>query len=455
MKRFCSILFLIFSLFFLSDLRVFTEEKIFEPADFKERRDKLSSIISNGVAIISNAAGLMGRRGPNPGFYYLTGVDVPEAKLILIPKEIAARTLHPESWPTTIYLPSRNPRWGVWDDPQLFAGEEAVRVTGIENNADLSIFFSDLAKLGEITEIVYLSYGTAVESPLGLPQDLQFVESIKKILPGVKIKNLLPFIDELRWKKSVKEIEIMKKASAITVEAFKEAARMTKPGIYEYEIEALVSYIFRKNGAQGAAFTIIGSGPNSCILHHMKNDRQAKDGELLVIDIGPIYKSLSMDLTRTIPVSGKFSVEQRKIYSIVLEAQRKAISIVKPGVTLADVHQTAMEVIDQAGYGKYFIHGTSHSLNGGSPYGRRSFGLRSPEMLGKYRMDIYFAADNPLQPGSVFTVEPGIYIPEKNLGIRIEDDILVTENGFEILTQNAPKEIEEIEKLMKEKPLIK
>jgi len=162
---------------------------------------------------------------------------------------------------------------------------------------------------------------------------------------------------------------------------------------------------------------------------------------------------MSTDLTRTIPVSGVFSPEQRKIYNIVLKAQKRAISIVKPGVTLADVHKAAFEVIDAAGYGKYFIHGTSHTLNGG-PHSRPStIGLSLSGMFGQYRMNRYYTWDNPLVPGSMFTIEPGIYIPEKNLGIRIEDDILVTENGYEILTKDAPKEIDEIEKLMKEKTI--
>jgi len=443
MKKIISLLFLFFFLMGVIYLnqKTYSQEREYGSSDFKERRDKLLSLISDGVAVISNSSGISGRTRTNPEFYYLTGVDVPDAKIILIPLEIAEKTSNPESWKTTLYLPPKDPRKGVWDDPELFPGEEAMKETGIENTADINVFNSDLAKLSSITDTIYLAYGTQV----------QFVENIKKIMPNVKIKNISPFLDEMRWSKSAKEIEIMKKACGLTVEAFKEVGRFTRPEVYEYEVEALVNYIFRKNGAEGAAFTIIGSGPNSCILHHMKNDRKMEDGELLVVDIGVVYKSLSTDLTRTIPVSGKFSPEQKKIYQIVLEAQKKAISIVKPGVTLAEVHKAAMDVIDEAGYGKYFIHGTSHSLNGGSPYKPTTLGLKLTGMYGKYRMNNYFAADNSLLPGCMFTIEPGIYIPEKNLGIRIEDDILVTEIGHEILTKNAPKEIDEIEDLMKEK----
>jgi Xaa-Pro aminopeptidase len=381
----------------------------------------------------------------------LTGVDTPGAKLVLIPNEIASRSNHPEFWKTTLYIPSKNPRGGVWDDMELYPGEEAEKETGIENTANISTFSSHVARLGNITDTIYLSLSSDVMSLEQLPSNLEFVNSIKKILPHIRIKNLSPILDDMRWKKSPKEISVMKKAVDITVEAFKEAARFTKPGVYEYEVESIINYIFRRKGSQRAAFLIIASGPNSCILHHMNNDRLMRDGDLLKIDVGTIYESMSTDLTRTIPVSGKFSSEQRKIYEIVLKANKKAISTVRPGVTLADVHKTAYEVIDEAGYGKYFIHGTSHTLNGGPHAKPTSIGLTLSGMFGQYEMNRYYSLDNPLVPGTMFTIEPGIYIPEKNLGIRIEDDILVTENGYEVLTEGAPKDIDAIEKLMQEK----
>jgi Xaa-Pro aminopeptidase len=261
---------------------------------------------------------------------------------------------------------------------------------------------------------------------------------------GARIKDLTPIFGDLRWAKSAKEIEIMKKACAITAEAFKESARIAKPGVWEYQIEALCDYVFRRDGCDGNAFLIIGSGPNSVILHHSSNDRQMKDGDLAVLDIGAIYHAATTDLTRTIPVSGVYSPEQKKVYTVVLEAQKKAISMVRPGVTLAQLHDAAMGVIAKAGYGKYFIHFLSHTLFGGVADKRSSLGLSNPARL----------SDKPLEPGCMFTIEPGIYIPEKGLGVRIEDDILVTADGCEILTKDAPKEIDEIEKLMKERPVI-
>jgi Xaa-Pro aminopeptidase len=180
----------------------------------------------------------------------------------------------------------------------------------------------------------------------------------------------------------------------------------------------------------------------------MSNDRRMAEGELLLIDIGNVYCGMSDDLTRTIPVSGKFTPEQRKVYEIVLEAQKAAIAMVKPGVTLAQVHAAARQVIADAGYGKYFIHGTSHTLNGGNSANPLHLGiLRSDQPFDRYAAD-----DVPVEPGTMFTIEPGIYIPEKALGIRIEDSVLVTADGCEILTADAPKEVSEIESLMKEAP---
>ncbi len=436
---------------FATTLAATTIDKGFSSLDYKERRERLSTQIADGVAIVVNYSGVLARTRTDQEFLYLTGVETPGAKLILIPKEIAAKSDFPEFWRTTLYLPSKNPRGGVWDDMELFPGKKAEKETGVENTENLDTFFSHVARLGNITDTIYLSLNSNALSLEQLPSNLELISSIKNILPQVKIKNLSPILDDMRWKKSPKEIEVMKKAVDITVEAFKEAARFTKPGLYEYEIEALINYIFRMKESQRAAFLIIASGPNSYILHHMNNDRKMEKEDLLKIDVGTVYETMSTDLTRTIPVSGKFNPEQRKIYEIVLKANEKAISIVKPGVTLAEVHRAAFEVIDAEGYAEYFIHGTSHTLNGGPHAKPESIGLSLSGTFGQYEMNRYYAQDNPLVPGSMFTIEPGIYIPEKNIGIRIEDDILVTETGYEVLTEAAPKEIDAIEKLMQEK----
>ena len=414
----------------------------FSAAEFTERRQALLSEAGDGVVLLD--AALFPAE-----FSYLTGLQNRAAKLLLIPEGIAAKTPKPQVWLTTLYLPPKSPQAGIWDDPVLAAGDDTLSSTGIRNNAPVSDFWSDVSKVGFITDTIYIPFRPNPGDPERLPDDLKFVDQVRRLIPQVTVKNLLPILGRRRWAKTPAEIEVMRRACAVVTEAFREAARIARPGLYEYEVEAAINYAFRKLGSERPAFLIIGSGPNSCILHHMKNDRRIGEGELLLMDIGNVYCGMSDDLTRTIPATGKFTPEQKKVYETVLQAQKAAIAIVKPGVTLAQVHETARRVIADAGYGKYFIHGTSHTLNGGTS--------ANPLHLGTWRTepppDRYAADDVPVEAGTMFTIEPGIYIPEKSLGIRIEDSVLVTADGCEVLTASAPKEIVDIEKLMKENPV--
>jgi Xaa-Pro aminopeptidase len=197
----------------------------------------------------------------------------------------------------------------------------------------------------------------------------------------------------------------------------------------EYEVEAALEYEFRRNGAERPGFpSIVGSGPFSTVLHYDKSERRMQAGEVVVVDVGAEYGGYSGDVSRTYPVSGKFSPRQREIYQIVLDAQKAAIAKVKPGARISDLHQAAMGYIRSKGYDKYFIHGTSHHIG----------------------LDVHDVGETsrPLEPNMVITVEPGIYIPEEQIGIRIEDDVLVTPTGYRVLS-TFPKEISEIEALVK------
>ncbi len=405
---------------------------------FADYREKLAALIPDGVAVLE------GRE-----YGWLTGVYNADAKLIFVPPSIAAQTPAPEAWKTTLYLPPKDPRAGVWDDPRLSYGDDVLKATGLENSAPQAAFSADIARLSSITNTVYVPYrGLPLPSGAEIPATLRLYDTVVRLLPGLRIKNLAPILDDLRWAKHQAEVEIMRRSCAITAEAFMEAARLAAPRLYESDLDAAASYVMRRHGAQHT-FLIIGAGPNSCVLHHSDNDRRLETGDMVVIDIGNTYGTMGTDLTRTIPASGRFTAEQRKVYDVVLEAQRTAIAIVKPGVTLAEVHRTAREVIERAGFGKYFIHGTSHTLNGGSAFEapdplRRGL-LYKPDPRSRY------AADNrPAREGTMFTIEPGIYIPERNLGVRIEDSILVTKDGCEILTGAAPKDAPALEKLMRE-----
>ena len=409
--------------------------------EFSQRREKLMAETRDAVIIVDGAL------SPSE-FTYLTGVSSRGGKLILIPPQAARRSPNPEYWQTTIYLPPDPPRVGVWDDYVLSPGDDTKTPTGIENNAPESAFMADVAKIGQIAETVYIPFRQTASDPGQLPPDLKFVQQVQMVHPDIRIKNLLPILDRMRWQKTAAQIEVMRQACDITTEAYKEAARYMRPGLYEYEIDGLVDYIFRRNAVDEAAFLIIGSGPNSCILHHMTNDRQIGDSELVVLDIGAVMGNISTDLTRTIPSSGTYTDEQKDVYQVVLKANKAAIDMVRPGITLNQIHWAAKKIIADAGYGKYFMHGTCHGLNGGNASNPLNAGISLPKEIGRYD-----TSDVPLKPGSMFTIEPGIYIPEKSLGIRIEDDILVTSNGREVLTAAAPKEIADIEKLMKEEPV--
>lgn len=242
--------------------------------------------------------------------------------------------------------------------------------------------------------------------------------------------------------KSASEIEIMRKAVNITAEAQREAMRSLKPGIYEYQLQALIEYVFRVNGAGGLAFPcIIGSGINSVILHWMENSKLIEDGDMVVVDIGSEYGMYGSDITRTYPASGKYTPRQKEIYELVLKANEEAIKMVAPGVEFGDISKRVDEILGEgmveAGLidnknevKKYYYHGLGHHIGLANARGTA---------LGK------------LEPGMVLTIEPGVYIREEKLGVRIEDDVLVTETGYEVLSKNAPKTVAEIEKMMSEK----
>ncbi|HEU4436426.1 MAG TPA: M24B family metallopeptidase, partial [candidate division Zixibacteria bacterium] len=226
------------------------------------------------------------------------------------------------------------------------------------------------------------------------------------------------------------ELTVMQRAIDITGEGFKKAALAVKSGMTERDVQDIIENEFKVRGARRLAFpSIVATGKNTTTLHYTRNDAIVKEGDLFLMDIGAEFDHYAADVSRTIPVSGKFSPAQRKIYEIVLKAQNAAMAKVKPGAYVReDVHAEAKRVIEEAGYGEYFIHNTSHFIG----------------------LDVHDVGDygSPLKAGMVISVEPGIYFPEQGIGVRIEDDVLVTKNGFKLLTGHIPREVDEIEKLM-------
>ena len=265
-------------------------------------------------------------------------------------------------------------------------------------------------------------------------------KEVEQRFAGLRVKNALPLFGKFREVKSEAELQLMKKSIELTRNGLLRAFSDCKPDKWEYELQADIEYEMTRGGADFPSWTpIVGSGENSLILHYDENHRQMQSGDLVVIDIGAEYDGYACDITRTIPVSGKFSKAQAEVYSVVLRAQEEVIRIVKPGISMKDMDRKASEVIKQAGYGKFIRHGVTHPVG----------------------IDVHdIWASDTLRVGMVITVEPGIYIPTdadsikpeyRGFGIRIEDDLLVTESGCEVMTKDVPKEISEIEALIKKK----
>ena len=377
----------------LSVLPLLAIEK--EPlAEYKERRERLEQRIKGNVLVLRAAPEEeLVEYQQERNFYYLTGFDEPNAILLL-----DAASTPPED---VLFLPERKPLEERWTGAKLGPGPEAETATGFSKVLPVSEFDATLKKASERAKSVY------------------------------GVKEVVNDIAHLRQTKSPTEVALLEKAVRITLKGQEAAARTIAPGVMEYEVEAALEYEFRRNGAERPGFpSIVGSGPFSTILHYDKNTRRMESGDVVVVDIGAEWGGYSADVTRTYPVSGKFSPRQREIYQIVLDAQKAAMAKIRPGVTFRDIHQASSSYIRSKGYEKYFIHGTSHHIG----------------------LEVHDAGstERPLEPNMVITVEPGIYIGEEQLGIRIEDDVVVTPSGYRMLS-TFPKEIDEIEALVQKR----
>ena len=359
--------------------------------EYHARRERLAQRIKGNAVVLRAAPDQeLVKYKQEENFYYLTGFDEPNAIFLL-----DAASNPPQEF---LFLPDRKPAEERWTGAKLGPGPEAEKVTGFARVLSTSEFEATLKKVSEHAKSVY------------------------------DLKDVAGDIAYLRQVKSPTELDLLEKAIDITVKGQLATARTIAPGVMEYEVEAALEYEFRRNGSERPGFpSIVGSGPYSTVLHYDKSERRMQAGDLVVVDIGAEYGGYSADVTRTFPVSGKFTPRQREIYQIVLDAQKAAMAKVKPGARISDLHQAAMGYIRSKGYDKYFIHGTSHHI-----------GLEVHDVGETSRV---------FEPNMVVTVEPGIYIPEEQLGVRIEDDVLVTPNGYRVLS-NFPKEPSEIEAVL-------
>jgi Xaa-Pro aminopeptidase len=355
-------------------------------------------------------------------FFYLTELETPDAVLLLAPGQAE---------PAILFLPPRVPEQEVWTGLRLGPGPEAARLSGISAVLPLEALDSVASALVERTRgPVY----TVLRRP-GADTALA-VRWARRA--GREVADLAPVLDSLRVVKDEAELQRLRRAVAITVQAHREAMRALKPGLREYQVEAIVEYTFRNLGADRVGFpSIVASGPNATTLHYDVNRRTIQEGDLVVLDIGAEYGQYTADVTRTLPASGRFSPRQRAVYDLVLATQQATMEAVRPGTTIRELNAVARRFMREHSGGicgakpcdAFFVHGVSHWL-----------GMRVHD-VGDY--------NQPLVPGMVLTIEPGIYLPEEALGVRIEDDVLVTPTGFELLSSGAPRTAAEIEAMMR------
>jgi len=394
--------------------------------EYRARRAKLTSQLDGPLVVF----GYTGNEDPSEfavffqekNFYYLTGDDEPGGAVLLIPDPPAGKSL---TGPREIlYLPPRNPAVEHWEGPRMGPDDPGIaEKTGF---AKVEVFANLRGKLEDLAKI-YPTFYTLLpgQQEEGYPHLHNWSDWLKRTVPGANIRDASPTIDAMRQVKSPDELALMRKAIDASIDAHLDAMKRMRPGLFEYQVAARMKEIHEFEGCSRESYApIVGTGFNSTVLHYSTLDAQIKDGDVVVLDVGGEYGGYAADITRTLPANGKFTPRQREIYEIVLAAQNAALAEVKPG---AAIHGGALDLNGQP-LGQYFIHGLSHHLG----------------------LDVHDpgSTSRPLEPGMVITIEPGIYLPEENLGVRIEDDVLVTKDGHELLTSRLPRSVDEIEKII-------
>lgn len=418
---------------------------------FSENRKRLvQNLVENSVVLLvsndvlpTNADGVFGFK-QNSDLFYFTGIDQEDTALFLFP-------MHPDpAFREVLFIRETNEHLKVWEGEKL-SKKEAFERSGIKKIMWERQFFAFLEKQLFEAEYIYLNDNEHDGANRNfISNQRRFIDVIKKDFPLHGYKRIAPIVRELRTIKSKYEINILKKAIEISKNAFFEVAKKLKDGVYEFEIEAELTYHFLKNRARNHAFQpIVASGKNACVLHYVTNNDVCKNGELLLLDFGAEYANYNADVTRCLPINGTFSERQKEVYSSVLRVLKESKKLLYVGNTMVNLRKQVgklMEVelvklgllthekIDQQNeenplYRTYFPHGISHHL-----------GLDVHDVGSRHE---------EFRAGMVFTCEPGIYIPEEGLGIRLENDILITETGQIDLMEDFPIEIEEIELLMK------
>jgi Xaa-Pro aminopeptidase len=399
----------------------------FSPDVYRERRARLLARLKPGVAVVFAAKEIdedtENRQDAN--FAYLTGLAHEEkAALLLLPGSVNREVL---------FLEPKNDENDRWTGYRGGLPSRSTEVqTGFDEvrRVDQLPFFSFLfARASHDRALSLLVGAQGLEGPD--PQDLELLHKIAARLPTAQIVDATVELRAMRMSKEPREIEKIARASDVTVAAHLEGWRMGRPGVREWDVKRAIEDALRKGGARHFAYgSIVGSGPDGCVLHYPSDDRLIADGDLVVVDAGAEIDHYATDVTRTFPASGKFTAEQRAVYEVVLRAQKAALAAVHPGVTWHELEAIAKKVIGEAGYYDFYIHRLGHAV------GLQVHDIGAATLL------------EPIPENAVITIEPGIYIPQKHMGARIEDTIVVTKTGYRNLSEKLPREPEEIEKWM-------
>ena len=427
------------------------------PPVYAERRRRLAAAIGDGVAVIPTAPERVRNRDSHypyrfdSHFYYLTGFGEPEAVLVLVGNK------------SLLFCREKNPERETWDGFRY--GPEAARERfGFDEAHPIASLDQEMARLLENRPALCYPMGADAQWDARAIRWLNAVR--ERVRAGIaapeRVQDVRALIDDMRLVKDAHELAIMRRAARIAAQAHRRAMQRARPGRTEYEVEAELLYEFRRNGAQFPAYSpIVAGGANACVLHYVANDAPLRDGELLLIDAGCELDGYASDITRTFPVSARFSAGQREVYEIVLAAQRAAMDKVRPGCGWNEPHDAAVKVLAQGLIDLKLIPGALDEVLEKETY-KRFYMHRTGHWLG---LDVHDAGEykrqgdwRALAPGMTLTVEPGLYIraeddvPERlrNIGIRIEDDVLVTDAGCEVITAEAPKAIADIEALMRD-----
>jgi Xaa-Pro aminopeptidase len=412
---------------------------------YADRRAKLAAQIEFPIVLW----GLTGREESSQtyifeqeeNFYYLTGHNEEGAGLIILPAAKSS-TSDPASGPRELfYLPAKIPLKEKWNGVRMSPTDPGIEArTGFAAVKPFPEMRAEIENLAKTYPSIYtiLPY----EKELGgYPHEKEVADWLQQATPQVKLQDIRSQINGMRQIKSPGELAFLQRAIDLSLDAHLEAMRMMRPGLYEYQVAAKMVEVHQMGGSEAEGYApIVGAGPNSTALHYDRLSRKIEEGDIVVLDVGAQYSGYSADITRTLPANGKFTPRQLEIYNIVLGAQNAALAALKPGMDLCrksdkSVDKISRDYINSHGkdlhgksLGQYYIHGLGHHIG---------LNVHDP---GEYC--------RPLQPGMVVTMEPGIYIPEEKLGVRIEDDVLITETGYRLLSKRLPRDPAEIEKIM-------